>query len=63
MKNNSMHICFCINDEYVRHTLSTISSIIENSSHKYDLCFYIISDGISKENKSKIELLNHQKRE
>ncbi len=62
MKNKNIHICFCINDEYVRHTLSTISSIIENSSLTYDLRFYIISDYISKENKNKIELLNKQKK-
>lgn len=52
---NLIHICFCINDAYVKHCLSTIISIIENCDKKYKLSINILTDYITEENKNIIK--------
>lgn len=52
-----INICFGIDDAYAQHTGAVISSILENSSKEDEYNFYIISDGISKENKKKFNRL------
>jgi lipopolysaccharide biosynthesis glycosyltransferase len=53
----TIEICFCINDAYVKHCLSTILSIKSNLKSEYILSFNIITDYIEASKKDLIKKL------
>lgn len=55
-----IHICFCINDAYLKHCLSTLISIIDNTTNLESLYFSIISDYIGDSNKNLIKYIEKE---
>ncbi|MDD3645907.1 MAG: glycosyltransferase family 8 protein [Candidatus Gracilibacteria bacterium] len=53
--SKKIEICFCIDDGYVKHCLTTIISIVENSKKNYYLSFNILTDYISIDKKEIIK--------
>jgi lipopolysaccharide biosynthesis glycosyltransferase len=56
----TIEICFCINDAYVKHCLSTILSIKNNLKSEYNLSFNIITDYIDINKKKLIKNLEYE---
>ena len=52
-----MNICFISNDSYIEYLATIIVSILDNSLPEDEFNFYVIDDGISQENKNKIDEL------
>ena len=55
--NKQIPIFFTIDDKYAPYVSCAVTSIIENSSKDYEYNIYILHDGLSKENISKISKL------
>ena len=54
--NQSMHIAFCVNDNYVKYITVTIKSLIENNLQHY-IYIYIAIDILSMANRVRLEKL------
>lgn len=51
---NNIKVCYTCDNNYAIYTGVSIASILYNASDEDNLCFYIISDNISEDNKQKI---------
>ena len=56
-KNKEIPIFFTMDDQYAPYAGCAITSIIENSSKKYNYKIYVLHDGLNKENISKLSRL------
>ena len=59
-KNKQIPIFFTIDDKYAPYLSCAITSIIENSSKKYEYKIYILHDGLNKENITKLSKLQQK---
>lgn len=50
-----IHICFCVNNAYVKHMAATMASICEHHVSSEVLHFWVLTDDISDENAQKLE--------
>lgn len=53
-KENYIPICFASDDNYTQHLTCAIASILKNAKEEY-IKIYLITDGLTKENKQKLE--------
>lgn len=49
-----MHIAFCLDDNYIKYCSVVIASIIYNNPNE-EITFHLLSDGITNENKQKLQ--------
>ena len=45
----SINVCFACDKNYIKHTSVTAASILKNANADDNLSFYIIHDGLDKE--------------
>ncbi len=52
---NSINIVFVSDDNYIQHLGVTLTSLLENTERRNDIVTYVIHDGISLDNESKVK--------
>ena len=54
MVNNSLNVLYASNDNYSRHLSTSLYSLLENNSSFKDISIYVLTLGLSTENKEKL---------
>lgn len=54
MVNNSLNVLYASNDNYSRHLATSLYSLLENNSSFKDINIYVLTIGLSTENKEKL---------
>ncbi len=61
MKKNTFNICFSADNNYMEQLAVSIASILKNSLEGENFNFYVLNNGIKKENREKLEKLKQIK--
>ena len=56
-ENSQLHILYSANENYVRHLAASLCSLCENNGEAEQICFHVISCGITEDSKAKITSL------